>query len=135
VRLGICIEGFNPFRSFTIPYSCWSMILMVYNFSSRMCMKPKFIFLSTVIPGLNSPCQKIDVCLYLLIDEFKQLWSSRALTNDASRKHKFQMKATLMWIINDFLVYGMIFNWSTYEKLAYSYCMKNKKCFHVNKWW
>jgi hypothetical protein len=125
VRLGICIEGFNPFGSFATPYSCWPIILMVYNLSPRMCMRPKFMFLSMVIPDLNSLYQKIDVCLHLLIDEFKQLWSSKALTNDASRKYKFQMKANLMWIINDFLVYGMIS--STYRKLAYSYCIENKK--------
>ena len=89
-------------------------------------MRSEFIFfLSTIIPDPNSPGWNIDVCLHLLIDEFKQLWSSKALTNDASRKYKFQMKADLMWIINDFLVYGMIS--STYRKLEYSYCIENKK--------
>jgi hypothetical protein len=31
VRLGLCTHGFNPFRSFTAPYSCWPVILMIYN--------------------------------------------------------------------------------------------------------
>jgi hypothetical protein len=31
VHLGLCIDGFNPFGSFIARYSCWQIILMVYN--------------------------------------------------------------------------------------------------------
>jgi hypothetical protein len=86
VRLGLCTDGFNPFGSFAALYSCWPVILMVYNLPSKMCMRPEFIFLSTVIPGLSSPGWNIDVYLRPLIDELMQLWSSRALTYDISRK-------------------------------------------------
>jgi hypothetical protein len=34
VRLGLCINGFNPFGSFAAPYSCWPVILTVYNLPS-----------------------------------------------------------------------------------------------------
>jgi len=34
VRLGLCTDGFNPFGSFATPYSCWPVILTVYNLSS-----------------------------------------------------------------------------------------------------
>jgi hypothetical protein len=86
VRLGLCTDGFNPFGSFAALYSCWPVILMVYNLPSKMCMRPEFIFLSTVIPGLSSPGWNIDVYLRPLIDELMQLWSFRALTYDISRK-------------------------------------------------
>jgi hypothetical protein len=72
-------------------------------------MRPEFMFLSMVIPGLSSPVRNIDVCLRPLIDELAQLWSSGALTYDISRKQNFLMRAALMWIINDFPVYGMLF--------------------------
>jgi hypothetical protein len=72
-------------------------------------MRPEFMFLSMVIPGFNSLGWNIDVCLRPLIDELKHLWSSRALTYDASKKHNFLMKTTLMWIINNFLAYEMVF--------------------------
>ena len=49
--------------------------------------------LSIVIPGPSSPVWNIDVCLRLLIDELAQLWSSRALTYDISRKQNFLMRA------------------------------------------
>ena len=107
-RLGLCTNGFNPFGSFVASYFCWLVIVTVYNLSPEMCMKLEFMFLSTVIPGPSSPGRNIDVCLRPLIDELAQLWSSRALTYDISRKKNFLMRATLMWTINDFPAYGML---------------------------
>jgi hypothetical protein len=80
-----------------------------------------------VILGLSSPGRNIDVYLRLLIDELTQLWSSRALTYDISRKQNFVMRAALMWTINDFPAYGMVSGWSTLGKLACPYCMENNK--------
>jgi hypothetical protein len=91
VHFGLCINGFNPFRSFIALYSCWPMILTVYNLPSGMCMRLKSIFLSMIILGSNSPGRNIDIYLQLLIDELKQLWSSRALIYDVSRKQNFPM--------------------------------------------
>jgi hypothetical protein len=34
VRLGLCTNEFNPFGLFVAPYSCWSVILMIYNLLS-----------------------------------------------------------------------------------------------------
>jgi hypothetical protein len=72
------------------------MILMIYNLPPGMCKKLQFMFLSTVILGPNSQGWNIDVCLYLLIDELKQLWSFGALTYDVLMKQNFQIKATLI---------------------------------------
>jgi hypothetical protein len=69
---------------------------MVYNLPLEMCMRSEFMFFFTVIPSPNSPGQNINVCLRLLFGELKQLWSSRALTYDVSRKQNFIMKTTLM---------------------------------------
>ena len=103
--------------------------MTVYNLSPRICMMSKFMFLSMVIPSPSSPGQNIDVCLRPLIDELTQLWSSRALTYDISRKQNFVMRTALMWTINDFPAYGMVFGWSTHGKLACPYCMENNKAF------
>jgi hypothetical protein len=129
VRLGLCTNGFNPFGSFVAPYSCWPVILTVYNLPPGLCMRPKFMFLSTVIPGPSSPGRNIDVCLQPLIDKLAQLWSSGALTYDISSKQNFLMRAASMWTINDFPAYGMLSGWSTHGKLACPYCMKNNKAF------
>jgi len=131
--LGLCTDGFNLFGSFAAPYSCWPIILMVYNLPPGMCMRLEFIFLSTIILGPNSPGRNIDVYLWPLIDELMQLWSSRALTYDVSTKQNFLMRAALMWTINDFLAYGMVSGWSTYGKLACPYCMENNKVFTLKQ--
>ena len=55
MHLELCINRFNPFGSFATPYSCWPVILMVYNLPLGICMRSEFMFLSTVIPGPNSP--------------------------------------------------------------------------------
>jgi len=44
-------------------------------------------------------------------------------------KRNFQIKAVLMWTINDFPVYVMVFYWSMHGKIACSYYMKNNKAF------
>jgi hypothetical protein len=90
MRLGLYTYRFNPFRSFVAHYSCWLVILIVYNLSLEMCMRLKFMFLSTIILGPNSLGWSIDVCLYPSINELKQLWSSGALTYDVLRKHIFR---------------------------------------------
>jgi hypothetical protein len=41
------------------------------------------------------------------------------------------MKATLMWTINDFPAYKMVFGWSTHGKLACPYYMENNKAFRL----
>jgi hypothetical protein len=118
VRLGLSTDGFNPFESFVTSYSCWLVIQTIYNLPPGMCMRPKFMFLSMVIPSPSSPVRNIYVCLRLLIDELAQLWSSRALTYDISRKQNFLMRAALMRTSNDFPAYGMLSGWSMHEKLA-----------------
>jgi hypothetical protein len=38
------IDKFNQFRSFAAFYSCWSVILAVYNLSLKMCIGSEFMF-------------------------------------------------------------------------------------------
>ena len=63
MRLQLCTDGFNSFESLVGPYSYGPMILTVYNFPLGMCMKPEFMFLSTVIFDSNSSGRNIDVFL------------------------------------------------------------------------
>ena len=61
VHLGLCTDGFNSVGSFASSCSCWSVILTVYNLPPGMCMRPEFMFLSTVIPGPSSPGRNINI--------------------------------------------------------------------------
>jgi len=87
------------------------------------------MFLSIIIPCLNSPGRNIDVCLRPLINELKQLCSSEGLTYDVSGKQNFLMKAALMWTINDFSAYKMVYGWSMHVKLTFPYCIETNKAF------
>jgi hypothetical protein len=112
---------------------CCSLLLLsgnthIYNLPPGMCMRPKFMFLSMVIHGSNSPSWNIDVCLWPLIDKFKHLWSFGALTYDVSRKFFFN-EDSFDVTINDFPTCEMVSSWSIYRKLACSCCMKNNKAF------
>ena len=94
-----------------------------------MCMKIPFMFLTLIIPGPHSPKKNIDVYLQPLIDELVHLWYFGEDTYDAFRKQNFNLKATLMWTINDFPAYGMLSGWSTHGRLSCPYCMERSKAF------
>jgi len=89
----------------------------------------EFMFLSIIILTPYIPSRNIYICLQPLINELKQLWSSKALMYDVSKKYNFQMKTTFMWTINNFSMYMMVSGWSILEKLVCSYCMENNKTF------
>ncbi|XP_045833662.1 uncharacterized protein LOC123924740 [Trifolium pratense] len=127
VRLGLCSDGFSPFNISGKPYSCWPVIVTPYNLPPSMCMKEEYLFLTLIIPGPKNPKGKIDVFLQPLIDELKLLWHTGVTTYDVSLSQNFQMKAALMWTINDFPTYGMLSGWSTAGKLSCPYCMEQTK--------
>nr|GEV06881.1 hypothetical protein [Tanacetum cinerariifolium] len=56
-------------------------------------------------------------------------WMYGVETYDAFKKQNFQLKATLMWTVNDFMAYGMLSGWSTHGKLSCPYCMEESKAF------
>ncbi|KAL4286637.1 hypothetical protein AHAS_Ahas19G0106100 [Arachis hypogaea] len=125
IRLGLSSDGFNPFRSMNISWSTWPVMLMVYNLPPWMCMKPEYCMLSLLIPGPQSPGKDIDVYLQPLMEDLKLLWEIGVETYDASKNETFQMRAALLWTINDFLAYAMLSGWSTKGKLACPCCNKN----------
>ncbi|KAG8382621.1 hypothetical protein BUALT_Bualt05G0096500 [Buddleja alternifolia] len=129
IRLGLCTDGFSPFSNSSIPYSCWPVIITVYNLPPWMCMQKPFMFLNMVIPGPKSPGKNIDVFLRPLVDELKTLWTSGVETYDVCNKQNFNMRAALMWTISDFPGYAMLSGWSTHGCLACPYCMKKTKSF------
>ncbi|XP_039116446.1 uncharacterized protein LOC120251857 [Dioscorea cayenensis subsp. rotundata] len=74
-----------------------------------------------IIPGVNGPGNDIDIYLQPLIKELKQLWVGLQ-TYDASRKQNFNLRAALMWRINDFPAYAILSGWRTKGKYACPCC-------------
>ena len=121
--LGLCADGFTPFSIGPAPYSCLHVFLTPYKLPPEMRMTSPYIFLNCVITGPSNPKSKIHVCLQPLMDELKFLCSKWVKTWDISCKQNFNMRATLMWTINDFPAYRMLSGWMTTGKLASPYCM------------
>ena len=68
VRLGLAKDGFNPFRTMSISYSMWHVVLVPYNMPPRRCMKEMFFNLSLLILGPQALGKDIDVYLRPLIE-------------------------------------------------------------------
>ena len=90
------------------------------------------MFLTVLIPGPNNPKGKIDVFMQPLIEELKSLWSVGVQTYDVAKKQNFNMRAALMWTINDFPAYSMMSSWSTAGKTACPHCMEDSDSFRLN---
>ncbi|XP_038707274.1 uncharacterized protein LOC120002584 [Tripterygium wilfordii] len=122
VRLGLASDGFNPFGTLQSVYSTWPVILMPYNLPPWLCMKQPYFILSLLIPGPNGPGNNIDVYLQPLVQELIELWEVGEDTFDASSKETFNLRAAIMWTINDFPAYGNLSVWCTYGRFACPIC-------------
>ncbi|CAH9057817.1 unnamed protein product [Cuscuta epithymum] len=115
VRLGLCIDGFQPFGQFGQQYSCWPVIVTPYN------LPP--------VPGPRNPAKGIDVYLQPLVEELKELWEVGVTTYDVVSKHNFNMRAILLWTISDLPAYAMLSGWTTKGKFAFPYCTEFTEAF------
>ncbi|XP_050280569.1 uncharacterized protein LOC126721563 [Quercus robur] len=127
VKLGLAADGFNPFGIMSTSHSTWPVMLVPYNLPPWLCMKRSSLILSLVIPGPTSPGIAIDVYLEPLVEELRELWDVEVQAYDASSKEVFQLRAALMWTINDFPAYADLSGWSTKGELACpSYAVKTE---------
>ncbi|XP_028126746.1 uncharacterized protein LOC114323365 [Camellia sinensis] len=113
VRLGLAVDGFNPFRNMSNSYSLWPVVLIPYNLPPWLVMKDPFLMMSLLIPGESQPGIDIDVYMRPLVDELNELWKNGALSYDAVTGESFQMRAALMWTIHDWPAFGDISGWRT----------------------
>ncbi|XP_056687321.1 uncharacterized protein [Spinacia oleracea] len=142
VRLGLASDGFNPYRLMNTTYSTWPVMLIPYNLPPWLCMKPSSFILSTLIPGKASPGNDIDVYLQPLVHELKLLWTG-VEAFDAFEGKKFNLRAALLWTINDFPGYAMLSGLSTKGYNACPICIDstpsdrfgNKICYCSYRKW
>ncbi|GKC42837.1 hypothetical protein Tco_1060559, partial [Tanacetum coccineum] len=91
----------------------WPVILTTYNLPSWLCMKESSFMLTLLIPGPKSPGKGIDVYLRPLIDDLKVLWANPGVeTIDVATGLKFNMRAMVLWTINDFPAQSSLSGWS-----------------------
>ncbi|GJW70182.1 hypothetical protein Tco_0127099 [Tanacetum coccineum] len=132
VRLGLAADGFNPFGNLSQAYSMWPVILTTYNLPPWLCMKESSFMLTLLIPGPKSPGKDIDVYLRPLIDDLKVLWALKGVeTIDVATGQKFNMRAMVLWTINDFPARSSLFGWSGQGYLACPTCNKDTPSVYV----
>ncbi|KAK9289285.1 hypothetical protein L1049_017761 [Liquidambar formosana] len=85
-------------------------------------MSKENLMLTLLIPGPKQPGNDIDVYLQPLVEDLKELWSNGVRVYDAYSKSMFNLKAVLMWTINDFPAYGNLSGYSTKGKFACPVC-------------
>nr|GEV05064.1 hypothetical protein [Tanacetum cinerariifolium] len=94
-------------------YIMWLVILTTYNLPSWLCMKESSFMLTLLIHGPKSPGKDIDVYLRPLIDNLKVLWALKGVeTIDVATCQKFNIRAMVLWTINDFLARSSLCGWS-----------------------
>nr|GEU76444.1 hypothetical protein [Tanacetum cinerariifolium] len=105
VQLGLAADGFNPFGNLSQSYSMWVVILTTYNLPSQLCMEESSFMLTLLIPRPKSPSKDIDVYLRPFIDDLMDIWAKLCVkTIDIATGLKLNMRAMVLWTINDFLL-------------------------------
>lgn len=111
IRLGLAVDGVNPFSNQSLSHSTWPVVLLNYNLPPWLVTKRFFLMLALLIPGKESvTSENVDVYLAPLIEELQQLWEGIAAVDASAESvnRKFTLKAILMWCIHDFPAYGLV---------------------------
>lgn len=110
VRLGLALDGMNPYADLSTRHSTWPVMLINYNLPPWHVTKKFFVMLSLLIPGKESVKCHIDVYMEPLVEELELLWEG-VLAYDVSRPQglgSFTLRGLLMWTIHDYPAYGLI---------------------------
>ncbi|KAM1751318.1 hypothetical protein ACFX11_009452 [Malus domestica] len=70
----------------------------------------------------EEPGRLINVYLRSLVDKLNDLWTNGAHTYDKCTEKMFTLQASVIWNVNDFPAYAMIFGWSTKGYMACPVC-------------
>jgi hypothetical protein len=74
IRMGLALDGVNPFSNQSLNHSMWPVVLLNYNLPPWLVTKRFFLMLALIIPGQESvTSENIDVYLALLIEDLLQL--------------------------------------------------------------
>ena len=106
LRLALSADGVNPHGDMSSKYSCWPVVMVIYNLPPWLCMKRKYMMLSMLISRPKQPGDDIGIYLAPLIEDLKLLWESGVECYDAYREEPFNLRSVLLWTINDFPAYG-----------------------------
>ncbi|GJX54593.1 putative transposase-associated domain-containing protein [Tanacetum coccineum] len=105
LRLGILADGVDV-NTGNRHHSVCPVLTVIYNLPPWLCMKRKFINLSVLISGY--PGNDIDVFLEPLVDDLHTLFETGVDTYDATTQDNFNLRAVVLWTINDYPTIGTL---------------------------
>ncbi len=107
IRLGLALDGLNPFGDLSSCHSTWPMIFFNYNLPPWLIIKQYFLILVLIIPRKEFVTfGSLDVYLQPLIEELQLLWSG-VQTFDVCSKESFNLQAMCIWSVHYFPTYGL----------------------------
>ncbi|KAL0534397.1 hypothetical protein IC582_028688 [Cucumis melo] len=81
--LALSADGVNSHGDMSSKYSCWPIVMVIYNLPPWLCMKRKYMMLSMLISGPKQLGDNIDTYLAVLIKDLKLLWKNGVECYDA----------------------------------------------------
>ena len=130
--LALASDGFSPYSTTTVPYSCWPVIAMPYNLPPSLCMNKEFNILVLLISGPKNSVKTLNVFMRPLIDELKMLLETGVSTWDRYGEVAFNMRAAVMGTISDFPGLGMLGGIQTKGYTACPICLDDIVAVHNN---
>jgi hypothetical protein len=107
LKLGVGLDGVNPFSMQSSKWSTWPVIIINYNLPPYLGIKKEHLILSLLIPGKRQ-VKDINVYLAPLIDDLKNLWKGINVI-DISKpvdQQAVTIRGILAWTIHDYPAYG-----------------------------
>jgi hypothetical protein len=101
IRFALSTDGMNPFGENKTVHSTWPIILMMYNISTWLCNKRKYLVLSILIQGSKQASIDIDVFLEPLMKDMAKLWNEGVRMWDQYQQEYFTLKAIIFVCIHD----------------------------------
>jgi hypothetical protein len=72
----------------------------------------------------------MNIFLCLLMEEMKELWQG-VDAYDSHLKYRFNLQATYLWSIHDYLAYEKFVDWCVHGRLNCSICMNGTDVFRL----
>ena len=125
LRLGLSLDGVNPFPHSNTTHSTWPILLLIYNLPPYLVTKKFFIQLSILISGKESPTsENIGVYIERLVEELQLLWTGMRAQDflNPVGERGFHLRGILMWTFSDYPALGLISGLSTHGYKACVVC-------------